>query len=617
MDVSDEPLPTFRRRGPRLLLAALLVNALVAVALVGGPWVRGILRAKAARAAYAELAACLWGGTPATRPGLGLPPSEALHYAHQVLHAPAEWPGTCRPHLERVAPEPAWLLFPDIKQAEAVVAEAAERVDAALVAMEDARGTQTMQRVPMALHRELERLLATLSNLAARSDTQGDLTAHAIDLDDAVLSLVTPTRVPLKVSRRVSPQMWVHGDGLVALAMDRRSIAFAQVGGGGMRLQRIRRPRLIRGVQRGTSGMPWLLWAMPARRCEGDASGCAGKASGVARLERNHGQAPRPRWLAAHPLGDPEGTMRVREGAGADAPVTVDVIAQRLTGGAEVRRFVLARGQNGAQGEGEDLPRPDGDDDAGREAPLDPSHTWALPGDAVEGITRWLPGIEPAVHVAPGDGEVGAVLWVRPLDDGAPVRVGAAPADGTGGAPWMLACSHGQGAWVLFGQGRGAATASLSRHGTAKALGEAPPMDPERPSALACDAESLMVAQADAQAGTIARWTCARGGCDQAPPIAARARYLGAIREAGATVLAYAEDRDAQLRVVTWADDATRASDARAVAPCFGTDGGHCGPPVLAARNGRILLGARDGGDLLVVETVDGGRTWLPMRGLK
>lgn len=627
-DVDDDALKSpFQRRGVRILLTALAVNALLALLLVGGPWLRGRQRAMEARQAFAEFAACVWGGDPSARPGLGLPEGEVLRYAHRVLHASDDWPERCRSSLRRVTQDPAWVLYPTIKQAEKVVADAVVYVDEGITDLARERTSEPMRRVPMDLHRRVERLLAALSNLAAESGTDRRLTAPAITFDDASLPVVTPTRVPLKVSRRASPRMWAHGDGLVTCAMDRLAIAYAKVGAGGMSLQRVRRPSLVQGTIPGPEGSPWLVWAMPDDRCAEDGAACAGRASGVAPLQRHHARAPDPLWLAAHPDGPIEHTVRVHAAKGSGETVAVDILARRPEGGMEVRRFLVGPAE-GAE-DPDDATRDEAAQDVEREsasdpdgapvAPRDPDATWSLPNHGIGGAARWVPSVDPAVHVTAED--EGASLWIRPLHDGpgaAPARVAHAPMDGMGEPPWLRACPYRKGAWVLYGRGAKASLARLTAEGQARAVDDPLPANarPDRLS-LACNEAGVTIVQPEEDTPRIAWWRCDADGCDALPPIAARARHVQAIREGDTTVVAFAEGRNAQVRVVVMNDGATAPTPPQAVAPCFGDDGGHCGRPVLTARNGRILVGARDGSDLLVVETVDGGRTWLPMRGLR
>jgi hypothetical protein len=55
----------------------------------------------------------------------------------------------------------------------------------------------------------------------------------------------------------------------------------------------------------------------------------------------------------------------------------------------------------------------------------------------------------------------------------------------------------------------------------------------------------------------------------------------------------------------------------RPVSPCWTEEGGFCGEPLIAADSERVIVAARQGADLLLVETRDGARTVRPMGGLR
>jgi hypothetical protein len=610
MDGTDDAAPAFRRN-LRPLFAGLLVNALVAALLLGGPWLRGRLRAQQARAHFTELAACLWGGQPVTRPGLGLPPAEELHFADRVLHAPPDWPADCRTPLGRVAMEPAWLLFPAVRQAEGVVSDAVAKLDGALSAMAYERSQGPATHVDMALHRRVEHLLAALSNLAKVSGVDGHVTDPAIRFDGPP-SVVAPTRVPLKVSRHAASHIRVRGDGLVALAMDRRGITRAQVGAGGMTLQRVRRPSLVRGAVMDTDHRPWLVWAMPEERCASDATRCAGRAMGVAQLRKGDTRPPDPTWLTAHPHGDATRTVRVRMGP-PGGPVPVDVIARRVEGGAEVRRFLVGEAPGADDGVHHDE---DDDGRAGGPPPLGPAVTWSLPGDGAAEHATWL-GEGDRVLYATAD-EQGISLRMRAIDSAdSPAQELARARHTPGGAPWIHPCPHRGGAWVAFGAGPRATLVSVDAEGGVQPVHHALTVDDPGALALACDAGRVDVVSVRSDRGALTHRTCTPAGCAAPHTVDAPARHVDAIRDRGTTVVAFADGRRSQVRIITLGGDGEPPTAPKVAAPCFGRDGGFCGPPVLAARNGRILLGARDAGDLLMLETVDGGRTWLPMRGLR
>jgi hypothetical protein len=68
--------------------------------------------------------------------------------------------------------------------------------------------------------------------------------------------------------------------------------------------------------------------------------------------------------------------------------------------------------------------------------------------------------------------------------------------------------------------------------------------------------------------------------------------------------------------VTRLADDGTAIGRPLPPAACF-DEGGFCGQPILGAGGGRIVLAAREQADLLALETTDGGRTWITLRGLR
>jgi hypothetical protein len=51
-------------------------------------------------------------------------------------------------------------------------------------------------------------------------------------------------------------------------------------------------------------------------------------------------------------------------------------------------------------------------------------------------------------------------------------------------------------------------------------------------------------------------------------------------------------------------------------AVCWTDARGLCSTPTLASIGERVLLGAREGTDLRVLESADAGLTWAPMKGL-
>lgn len=108
----------------------------------------------------------------------------------------------------------------------------------------------------------------------------------------------------------------------------------------------------------------------------------------------------------------------------------------------------------------------------------------------------------------------------------------------------------------------------------------------------------------------------------EAPFDAAVAAHDWAPRPSSARSLTVGDRRltvsgDPAVRVLLQGPHGERLGPPIFPAACWDDGTGFCGEPYLDARNGRILLGARDGGDLLVVESTDAGTTWREMSGLR
>jgi len=99
--------------------------------------------------------------------------------------------------------------------------------------------------------------------------------------------------------------------------------------------------------------------------------------------------------------------------------------------------------------------------------------------------------------------------------------------------------------------------------------------------------------------------------------IATDVRAFDALATPSGLLVAYAGVAEgAQVRVVQ-VDSRGNARGAAAVpAACFSPAGGLCGSPLLARVGGRIVLSAREGTDLLAVESVDEGVRFGALRGL-
>src|SRR4029079_11840898 len=83
------------RPNARPLLITIGVNALLAMALLGVPFLRGRARSEESRAHFAAFAACLFDGRAHAGGGLGLPRGERARFATMGLEGPDNWPERC------------------------------------------------------------------------------------------------------------------------------------------------------------------------------------------------------------------------------------------------------------------------------------------------------------------------------------------------------------------------------------------------------------------------------------------------------------------------------------------------------------------------------------------
>ena len=86
---------------------------------------------------------------------------------------------------------------------------------------------------------------------------------------------------------------------------------------------------------------------------------------------------------------------------------------------------------------------------------------------------------------------------------------------------------------------------------------------------------------------------------------------FAALSDPQGVLLAYAGDADAPQIFVRRLDLRRGAlTPARIAAPCWASSRGLCGQPILERLGARVLLGARQGTDLLLLESGDEGATW-------
>ena len=654
LDPELRRLAAASKRRKRLILAVIVGNALVALLLIGGPYLRGRHRALEGRQAFAEFAACLWGARPAPSPGLALPEGEEERFVdafryHEPGHGGGEspdrseprevrpsapalaaraWPMHCAEELAAVAPSSAFWLFPDTRHAEGQVRRAVAMVRSEL---EDAArhlrrvgNARAEGVVPWRPRLASLRLQAALTLWSQEADVSLGLEKPMLTWPAHGPSTVRPERVPLRAAPNARVELLPRGDGLEVRALDSRGVSWVRVGGGRVDVRRLRRPRLVQGLGI-SSRWPLLVWSTPADRC---VDGCARHSMGVAWLTDATAVTPEPVWLASHPQGPVENSVR------ALVDGTVMVVSATPDGSSELRTFarvLTPSSQDGSASvdgtEGlEDHPRT-----SDRQAPIAAlGPHYVLPNGAIAALGTATAGQAPAASaLEPGAARAAAEVGVASSD----------AAWGVVAAGWWSARATPRGVDVWRGASHHAEIAgAVEALRIASTTSEAPPGGDRAMATaeVAADPDTTAAILAIASERTRV-FLCDDAGCE----------LLGAIEDArdatvavlgDLVVVPYRRGDDAQIRVSRFAARAADGPrvDGPAPAACTferlvdsaargavdtsgGVAEGHhgfCGRPLVAARNGRVVLAAREGSDLWVLESREGMR-WLPLRGLR
>ena len=294
------------------LWIALGANVVLAVSLLGVPYVRGRMLAQAERADFVAFARCMIGGEAASDPGLSLPRGEREHYAAKVLYANADWPLSCRPLLKRLQPPDATFLWPSVKTAGADLRAAVELVDRELVALAKRR-TQAPGRVPQRPLDAIKRLQAASVLFARAADVSQHADNDALRLNPEVPGLAPPARLPLMIGESQGMEAWTEAGTLQVLALDSHSLAYLRVENGKVDRQRARKKAFVRGVVR-AGDTPYVVWAMPEARCAEREDGCVGRPTGLARFDKGSTELGEPSWrLEGHPAERLDRALSVSE----------------------------------------------------------------------------------------------------------------------------------------------------------------------------------------------------------------------------------------------------------------------------------------------------------------
>jgi hypothetical protein len=613
VEVADELAVMVSQKRQRLVKVG--ANAAIFVGLLAGPYVRGYFRARAQIEKHAELAACIYGGTPAVEPGLGMPVSAERYFAARLIAHEADYPRQCIAMLEDFVPEPATFVFPGVKRAEAGLADARELV---LKELRPLALHVPSSRVPTRPLRALDRLRGVVAEHALAGGFLEVPKSDAIDFRDAA-HLAQPTRVPLYAQSDARIHLSGHDGELRAVAVDARGVSFVAIGHGGMDQRRTPRPKLMEDfLPRADGGS--FVWAVARHRCRDRENGCSNKSMGMAATSVPWTDMPTPRWLGAHPASRIDRAVHVEDGR-------VVVLAELSEGLRTLRRFGV---ELSAVPESAEMP------------PLKAlsSSPERFVGDGQVLMHGAVPSVIAPQRLAAEPGRVAADpvaqpdllrLTLLPVEAGAdPVELSRAGL--TKGEPWVVACSSDTELRFVWGDETRFQAGYLARDGQPHVYAPVElhiehPVDatdttfdhlrvrcpmPGRDAArdvrlLARDAQGRVHAFAAPDGAEALRDTT----------VATDIRAFDAMHTSHGMLLAFAGiSEGAQVRIASLDGQGQLRVAPSVPAACYSPAGGLCGAPILARIGERVVLGAREGTDMLALESSDDGAHFQGLRGL-
>jgi hypothetical protein len=363
----------------------------------------------------------------------------------------------------------------------------------------------------------------------------------------------------------------------------------------------------VRGVVRAKT-TPFVVWAMPDARCKQRDDRCAGRPTGIAAFDKGGNELGEPTWkLAGHPAERLDRALSVSETG------RVDLIARSNAEGAlELSRFRLPLSAAEPTTPGE-------------HATIEPAEHWAISGAQVPEASASSAVLVP--------GEPSAVLHARDTPEGVQATLAWAT-EGTAAVPLMAAA--GTGAWTLaceLSESRYLAYGSttelrIARADAAHAVEQLVTLPAALPSVLDADNPSLDQARwvCDASKARflytddkhdLTEIRCDAQGCGPGQLVAHNVSSFSAVAFGDDTIVAYSGGTASPtIRIARLDARGLPLMAAATPGACWEPYGGMCGTPLLVRDTQRIVLIARDGADLLALESTDRGQTFAALSGV-
>ncbi|HET6337532.1 MAG TPA: hypothetical protein VFG30_30110 [Polyangiales bacterium] len=642
-DVDADRIASTFRPNRKPLFVTVVANAVMALLLLGIPYLRGRSQAHTVRRNFADLSRCLMGGEVTKEPGLSLPQGDRDHFAGKVMLAGPDWPLVCRPALQRMAPEPAIFLWPSVKQAGADLRAAVELTDSELSSL-DKRRKAGLNRVPERVLQALRRVQAATVLLSRAGGADTGLDNDAIGFDKPA-RLAAPARLPLMASDEATLSLYSTGTALEVLALDGRGVSYLRVADGKVDRERVRRTSFVRGALR-SGGDAFLVWAMPDARCDEREDRCAGRPTGLAPYDKGAAALRDPVWkVGGHPAGRVDRVLQLSAATG-----NVWMLARAAPeGGAALLRFEIPKEPPRLASEG-------------TSHSFDPVDRFEV-STATDSVDASLvTGAEPAAALVARTNSADATQLTAAVVWADAKRGTVALPTVTGEHPWTVGCAGPTGLTLAYGSdqqlrlvalpasvdgstaklgtgvpatpptaattagGPGSAAATAARTGPASPVQELLSLDVPLPGAIhsedvRLDRVRLTCRDDGAQVfwitGPLELWTsvCAADGCSAPLRLARAVSSVSVLNTPTGSVLALGNPAD-QVRVLRLDLHGNPVAPPLAPSACFEPPSGMCGTPVLAADAQRIVLTARDRSDMLALESTDGGKSFTTLSGL-